>query len=135
MNQERTIVFVCEHGSRRASSQRRSLTSSPANEAEVAAVARGTSPMRDPRTPAANGYGRRPGRCEWFPAKLTQADAAGALRVVTFCELPEGNVTAAPIERWDTSRRQRDYAKARDAIVEHVPGFLDELEAEIADPK
>jgi len=50
---------------------------------------------------------------------------------VTFCELPEGYVTAAPVERWDdVPPASEGYANARDAMVEHIHRFLNRLEAE-----
>ena len=133
MKQERTIVFVCEHGAAKSVVAAAHFNRLAGGRGlRLRAVARGTNPDAEIAPNAARGLradGLEDG--EWSPEKLTQADAAGAARVVTFCELPEGYVTAAPVERWDeVPPVSEGYANARDAMVEHIHRFLNRLEAE-----
>lgn len=131
MKQEQTIVFVCEHGSAKSV-----VAAAHFNRLAVArglglrAVSRGTDPDADIAPAAASGL-RADGLVagERSPAKLTQADAAAAARVVTFCELPEACTTAAPVECWDdVPPVSENYARARDNIVGRIRLLLDKLE-------
>ena len=61
---------------------------------------------------------------------FTQADAAGAALVVTFCELPRSYATAALVEPWDgVPPVSEDYAMARDEIVVRIGRLVDGLGA------
>ncbi|HEV2761590.1 MAG TPA: hypothetical protein VGV38_01250 [Pyrinomonadaceae bacterium] len=130
MKQEQTVVFVCEHGSAKsvvAAAHFNRL----AGERGLAmrAVSRGTDPDAEIAPNAAAGL-RTDDLVvvERVPAKLSQADAAGAARVVTFCELPAAYVTTAPVERWDgVPPVSEDYEKARDEIVERLKRLLGDL--------
>lgn len=130
MKQEQTIVFVCEHGSAEsvvAAAYFNRLASE--RSLGLRAVSRGTDPDAEIATNAEVGL-RADGLVadERSPAKLTQADAAGADRVVTFYELPETYATAVPVERWDgVSPVSENYEKARDEIVERLRRLLGEL--------
>jgi arsenate reductase (thioredoxin) len=132
MKQEQTIVFVCEHGSAKsvvAAAHFNRLAGERGS--GLRAVSRGTDPDAEiaPNAEAglrADGLGA----VDRSPAKLTQADAAGAVRVVTFCELPEAYTTAERVEHWDdVPPVSEDYAKARDEIVGRIRRLLDGLGA------
>jgi protein-tyrosine-phosphatase len=132
MEREQTIVFVCEHGSAKSVVAAAHFNRLAAERGlELRAVSRGTDPDAE-TSPAAEVGLRADGLLvvERSPAKLTQADADGAARVVTFCELPEGYAAAAPVERWDgVPPISEDYAKARDEIVERLGRLLGALGA------
>ena len=132
MKQEQTVVFVCEHGSAKSVVAAAYFNRLAAERGlELRAVSRGTNPDAEiaPNAEArlrADGLGA----FERTPAKLTQADVAGAARVVTFCDLPGAYVTTAPVERWDgVPPVSEDYEKARDEIVERIRRLLGELAA------
>jgi hypothetical protein len=55
-------------------------------------------------------------------------DMSGAIRLVTFCQLPIGYLASVPMEEWnDVPAITDDYSKARDVIVERIKHLLDEL--------
>lgn len=130
MEQEQTIVFVCEHGSAKSVVAAAHFNRLAGERGlGLRAVSRGTDPDAEIASNAEAGL-----RADGFvvvdraPTKLTQADAAGAIHIVTFCELPAACATAARIERWDdVSPVSEDYAKARDEIVERLGRLLDDL--------
>jgi arsenate reductase (thioredoxin) len=107
MKQERTIVFVCEHGSAKGVVAAAHFNRLAAERGlELRAVSRGTDPDTE-IAPAAEVGLRADGLVvvERSLAKLTQTDAAKAVRVVTFCELPESYATAAPSNVGTACRR------------------------------
>lgn len=130
MKQRQTIVFVCEHGSAKsvvAAAHFNRLVGE--RNLGFLAVSRGTDPDAE-IAPAAEAGLRADGLDAGgrSPTKLTQADAAGAALVVTFCELPGSYTKAAPVERWDgVPPVSEDYAKARDEIVGRIRRLLDGL--------
>ena len=130
MKQEQTIVFVCEHGSAKSVVAAAHFNRLAGERGlGLRAVSRGTDPDAE-IGPAAEAGLRADGLVAGgrSPAKLTQADAAGAARVVTFCELPRSYATAAPVERWDgVPPVSENYAKARDEIVGRTRRLLDGL--------
>jgi protein-tyrosine-phosphatase len=95
----------------------------------VRAISRGTNP--DQEMPAGTikglkGDGLEIG--EEKPKKLSRADFAGAVRVVAFCQLPEGYANATPVMEWsDVPPMSEDYNKFRDIIVERIKRLLEEL--------
>jgi arsenate reductase (thioredoxin) len=130
MDQERTVLFVCEHGSAKsvvAAAHFNRL----ARERGVGlrAVSRGTNPDDEVAPNAARGLvvdGIAPDVEP--PRRLSAADVEGALRVVAFCPLPEANEGSGPVEVWDgVPPVSEDYDRARDAIVDRVVRLLDEL--------
>jgi hypothetical protein len=61
---------------------------------------------------------------------LSQADYAGAVRVVTFCQLPAEFANAVPVAQWgDVPPMSEDYNKFRDIIVERIKRLLDEIQS------
>ena len=132
MKPDQTIVFVCEHGSAKSVVAAAHFNRLAAERGlELRAVSRGTDPDAGIAPNAEAGL-RADGLVvvERSPAKLTQEDAAGAARLVTFCELPEGCAAAATVERWDgVPPVSEDYEKARDEMVERIRRLLDGLEA------
>jgi arsenate reductase (thioredoxin) len=127
-----TVLFVCEHGSAKSVVAAAHFNRLAAERGlELRAVSRGTDPDAEIAPNAEVGL-KADGllAVERTPAKLSQADAAVAARVVTFCKLPEGYATAAPVERWDgVPPVSEDYARARDEIVERLVRLLGGLEA------
>jgi protein-tyrosine-phosphatase len=132
MNQGQSIVFVCEHGSAKSVVAAAHFNRLAGERGlGLRAVSRGTDPDEE-LAPAAEAGLRADGLAagERPPAKLTQADAAGAACVVTFCELPRSYATAAPVERWDgVPPVSEDYAMARDEIVVRIGRLIDGLGA------
>ena len=132
MEQEQTVVFVCEHGSAKSVVAAAHFNRLAGERGlGLRAVSRGTDPDAEIAPNAEAGLrGDGLAHFERSPAKLTQEDAAGAVRVVTFCELSEAYMTAAPVERWDdVPPVSEDYARARDEIVGRIGLLLDGLEA------
>ena len=131
MNQRQAIVFVCEHGSAKSVVAAAHFNRLAGERGlGLRAVSRGTEPD-EALAPAAEAGLRADGLApgDLSPAKLTQGDAAGAVRVVAFCELPRSYATAAPFERWDgVPPVSEDYAKAREEIVGRIRRLLDGLE-------
>jgi arsenate reductase (thioredoxin) len=131
VKQEQTIVFVCEHGSAKSVVAAAHFNRLAAErDIDLRAVSRGTDPDPEIAPPAEAGL-RADGLAagERSPVRLTQADAAGATLVVTFCELPRSYATAAPVERWEgVPPVSEDYAKAREEIVGRIGLLLDGLE-------
>lgn len=131
MKQEQTIVFICEHGAAKsvvAAAHFNRLADDRG--LRLRAVARGTDPDAEITPNTASGL-RADGLVagERSPTKLTQADAAGAALVVTFCDLPDYYATAALVERWDdVPLVSENYAKARDEMVGRITRLLDGLE-------
>ena len=131
MDQERQVVFVCEHGSAKsvvAAAHFNRL----ARERQTAlrAVSRGTNPDDEVAPNAARGLAADglalDGR---VPQRLSATDVEAALRVVAFCPLPGGYGGSEAIEIWDgVPPVSEDYERARDAILERVVQLLDELE-------
>jgi arsenate reductase (thioredoxin) len=130
MNRERTIVFVCEHGSAKSVVAAAHFNRLAGERGlAIRAVSRGTDPDAEIAPNAEAGL-RADGLAAvgWSPAKLTEIDVAGATCVVTFCEPPPDCVAAARIERWEgVPPVSEDYEKARDEIVERLRRLLNDL--------
>jgi arsenate reductase (thioredoxin) len=132
MDQECTVLFVCERGSAKsvvAAAHFNRLVRERG--LELRAVSRGTNPDSTVAPNAARGLvadgfprdGETPGR-------LSNADVEAAARVVAFCPLPGSYCGSDAIEVWgDVPPVSEDYERARDAIVERVVRLLDELVA------
>jgi arsenate reductase len=132
MKQGQSIVFVCEHGSAKSVVAAAHFNRIAAKRGlGLLAVSRGTDPDTE-IAPAADAGLRADGleAVGRSPAEFTQADAAGAAFVVTFCELPRSYATAALVEQWDgVPPVSEDYAMARDEIVIRIERLTDGLGA------
>ncbi len=128
-NQERLVLFVCEHGSAKsvvAAAHFNRL----ARERRVGlrAVSRGTNPDDEIAPFAARGLEADNLAFGETPQRLLERDVEGAARIVAFCELPAVYGVSVPVEVWDdVPPVSEDYERARDAIVERVGGLLDQL--------
>jgi catechol 2,3-dioxygenase-like lactoylglutathione lyase family enzyme/protein-tyrosine-phosphatase len=130
----RSVVFVCEHGSAKsviAAAHFQRLAAAAG--LDVRAISRGTDP--DPELPpnAINGLARdglRPP--EDAPRRLTATELANATQVVTFCDLPAVYSDHGPIERWeDIPAVSDDYDTARRVIVTRVERLVSELRSQV----
>lgn len=129
MNQNSTIVFVCEHGAAKsivAATYFNKLADE--RNLNVRALARGTHPDPElsPKTIAGlSEDGLTP--TESKPQQLSPADLESARFIVSFCELPEEFQNQIPAERWDdVPPISEDYSNARNAILkklQHLPQF------------
>jgi arsenate reductase len=131
---EKTVVFVCEHGSSR-SLLAASLFNRMAEERglSVRALSRAASEKTtDQKVPAplakqmaADGF-----QVEDFkPAALTPSEASTAAKIVTlqFNESLEA-AKEAPVERWsDIGSPSREYDKTKGTISSHIGALLDQL--------
>jgi protein-tyrosine-phosphatase len=129
--QEQVIVFVCEHGAAK-SIVAAAYFNKLARERNLRyrALARGTAPQEEISVSAAKGL-QADGlsATEQKPVRLTRDDVSGAVRVVTFCSLPDDYRSVA-VEEWnDVPTVSDDYNRARNAIVERVERLLNELES------
>src|SRR5215211_2789070 len=123
MNQNPTIIFVCEHGAAKsviAAAYFNKLAGE--RNSGVRAIARGTHPDPELSPKAITGLredGLTPS--ELTPQKLSLTDVESAQGIITFCELPAEYQSKASIEHWDgVPPVSEDYEKARDEIVERI---------------
>jgi arsenate reductase (thioredoxin) len=130
MKQSQTVIFVCEHGSAKsvvAAAHFNRLAKE--RKLNLRAVSRGTNP--DKELPAGTLKGLKADGLEaddHQPKILTEADVAGAVRVVAFCQLPEAYAKITPVKLWDDAPpMSEDYNKFRDLVVERIKRLLDEL--------
>ena len=127
MSQNRTIIFVCEHGAAK-SVVAAAYFNYFARESglDVHASARGTHPDKALSPQALEGLSRdglQPS--EPAPTRLTEADLQSAPYIVTFCDLPVEFQRQATIEHWDNIPAvSKNYETARDAIVERIHRML-----------
>ena len=127
MNQNSTIVFVCEHGAAKsiiAAAYFNKLAKE--RNSDVRAIARGTHPDPELSPIAITGL-REDGLIptELIPQKLSLVDVESAQRIITFCELPAEYQQKANVEHWDgVPPVSDDYQKARDEIVERINQLL-----------
>lgn len=120
---DKTIVFVCEHGAAKsviASAYFNKLAAEKGY--EIRSIARGTHPDLEISRNALGGLandGLNPS--ESAPQKLSIEDMESAEHIVTFCELPQGYQVKSTSESWDdVPAVSESYETARDAIIEHV---------------
>lgn len=129
-DKESVIVFVCEHGSAKsvvAAAHFNKLASE--RNLNVRAISRGTDPDKEiPSKIAQELQAEDLVAGEPKPKKLSRDDVAGALRVVTFCDLPEDYNRLATVERWsDVPPISENYNKSRDAMLAHINQLLGDL--------
>ncbi len=123
MNQNPTIIFVCEHGAAK-SIIAAAYFNKLANETYpgLHVIARGTHPDQELSPKTIIGL-REDGLTptESIPQKLAFSDLEPAQRIITFCELPNEYTQRAVIEHWDdVPPVSDDYEKARNAIIVHL---------------
>ena len=135
-----TIVFVCEHGSAK-SLMAASLFQRMAKERGVAAraISRGTTP--DASVPAVVAESLRADGFDvasFRPQALTEADVAGATRVVAMgADLgPLGGKAGGRLLRWDgVPSVATNYGDARRDVAARIDRLLDELRTTTAAPR
>ena len=122
MTQPKTIVFLCEHGAAK-SIIAAAYFNKLAQEMDLdsRAIARGTYPDPELSATAIAGLhedGLTP--TESFPQKLSMEDVESAMKIISFCELPNGYDTKA-VEQWENVPPvSENYERSRDAIVERI---------------
>ncbi|HZM20108.1 MAG TPA: hypothetical protein VFC02_00115 [Anaerolineales bacterium] len=129
MSQDSVIIFVCEHGAAKSIIAATYFNKLAAETGlEVRAIARGTNPDAE-LSPKATAGLREDGLSptESVPQKLSIADIESALRIVSFCELPEEYRTKVIVEQWDgVPPVSENYEDARDAILERINELINE---------
>jgi arsenate reductase len=126
------VIFVCEHGAAK-SILSAALFNKLAGERGLnfRAIARGANP--DPEISPKVAAGLKAdgvAASELTPKKISQADLAGAKRVITFCALPDGYPGNIKVENWDKVLPAiEDYGKARDKLAEQIDRLLEELKS------
>ena len=130
MSQQRTIIFVCEHGAAKsivAAAYFNQLASTSG--LKWKAIARGTNPDNELSELVVRGLATDElTPSESRPQELSMEDVHSAQRIVSFCELPleYGEVTV--VEQWnDVPPVSQDYDKARDAILENIHDLLNRI--------
>ena len=130
MSQQRTIIFVCEHGAAKsivAAAYFNQLASTSG--LKWKAIARGTNPDNELSELVVRGLATDElTPSESRPQELSMEDVHSAQRIVSFCELPleYGQVTV--VEQWnDVPPVSQDYDKARDAILENIHDLLNRI--------
>lgn len=127
-----TIIFVCEHGAAKsviAAAYFNKLVNEKG--LKLQAIARGTHPDDRLAPKAVAGLledGLQP--IESAPQKLLPADTESAQKVITFCDLPDGEYhPLVAIERWDgVPPVSENYQIARDAILENLNRLITDLQ-------
>lgn len=134
MSEQRTIIFVCEHGAAKsivAAAYFNQLAST--RSLKWKAIARGTNPDNELSELALRGLaadGLTPS--ESRPRELSMEDVHSAERIVSFCELPleYGEITI--VEQWDdVPPVSQDYNKARDVILKHLHDLLNRIRSSL----
>ena len=129
MSQDSVIIFVCEHGAAKSIIAATYFNKLAAETGlEVRAIALGTNPDAELSPKATTGL-REDGLSptESVPQKLSIADIESALRIVSFCELPEEYRTKVIVEQWDgVPPVSENYEDARDAILEPINELINE---------
>ena len=128
MNSSPTILFVCEHGAAKSIIAAAYFNHfAHAQNLPLRAIARGTNPDDEIAIKAAQGL-QADGVdvSDLKPKRLSPMDIANAVRVVTFCQLPDGyNTIAIPVDQWsDVPPVSEDYATARNVMVAHLKELL-----------
>jgi arsenate reductase (thioredoxin) len=133
MRQNRTVVFVCEHGAALSVVAAAYFNKFAAEEhLKIRAVARGTTPQKHLSVSAreglkADGVIFEPKR----PRAFSAHELRHAQRIVAFCPVPGRYSRMAPVETWnDVPAPSEDYARSRDAIVRHLKKLISELRAQ-----
>lgn len=128
---DRTVLFVCEHGSAKSVVAAAHFNRLAAERGlGVRAISRGTDPDPEMAPPAVAGLrtdGLQPG--DAVPKKLSQPDLDAAARVITFCDLPADLKSPIPVERWEVLPVSTDYAASRDAMLARIEKLLNEIAA------
>jgi arsenate reductase (thioredoxin) len=130
--QSPVVIFVCEHGAAK-SILSAAIFNKLARERgmNLRAIARGTNP--DPEISQKVSAGLQADGLvvsEPAPKKISEADLAGARRVITFCALPDDYPGSVQVENWDSFLPAiEDYGKARDKLTERVSRLLDEMKS------
>jgi len=121
-----TVLFVCEHGSAKSVVAAAHFNRLAADRGlPFRAISRGTAPDAEMAPATVRGLaadGLKP--ADPTPTKLTQSDLDAAVRVVTFCDLPLDLEIATPLERWEVPPVSTEYARSRDAMLEHIEQLL-----------
>jgi protein-tyrosine-phosphatase len=129
-NNQKTIVFVCEHGAAKsvvAAAYFNKLAGE--SNLNVRAISRGTNPDEEIPPKVLQGLqAENLTAGEPKPKILSQADVAGAVHVVAFCDLPEGYNKLATVEQWrEVPPMSEDYNKSRDAMLVRLKHLLKKL--------
>src|SRR5262245_54954155 len=129
------VIFVCEHGAAK-SILSAALFNKLAGERglNLRAIARGTNPDPEISPKVAAGLkGDGVAASESVPKKISKVDLTGAIRVITFCDLPDdypGSAGNIKVENWDKVLPViEDYGKARDKLTEKINQLLEELKS------
>jgi len=120
MNQNKTVVFVCEHGAAKSVIAATYFNKLACEQnLNIHAVARGIHPDEELSSKTIVGLhedGMTP--TESIPQKLSLADLESAEQIITFCELPEEYQKKVNMEQWnDVPPVSENYEKARDTIL------------------
>jgi protein-tyrosine-phosphatase len=124
------IVFVCEHGAAKSIVAAAHFNKLAGERGlNFRAIARGTSPDKEV-APKVVEWLRADGLVagESAPKKISAEDLAGAVRVITFCALPDDYAAGVKVDSWEgVPSMNEDYDKTRDWLVDRINGLLKEL--------
>jgi protein-tyrosine-phosphatase len=128
------VVFICEHGAAKSVIAREYFNKLAAERGlAVRAIARGADPQADPSVPTVRGLqadGLLPPLAA--PRPVTALELRSSARIVAFdCEQPTMKALKAMDTCWnDVPIVSDDYARARDAIRDHVAAMIDQMLAQ-----
>ncbi len=128
----KTIVFVCLHGSVKSQMAAAHFNKIASERGlPYIAVSRGIEVDSSIPTRIRDGLnvdGLAP--LDDVPKPLTPDEAAAAIKVVAFDAVPDEKRGSAEVNYWsDVPPATRDYAAARDAIVQHIDNLMPALAA------
>ena len=128
---ERTILFVCEHGSAKSVIAAAHFNDVAAkNGLPYRAMAQGVHPDKEVPRYITSGLGAEGLNIRgWEPKRFGEDDALGAERVITLgCALPTWNtIETGKLQDWIVPSPTENYQKASRAIAERVASLLREL--------
>ena len=125
---QRTVLFVCEHGSAKSVVAAAHFNKLAAERAlPFRAVSRGTSPDAANHPVAVRGLEADRLVPQARPCQLSAADVESAHRVVCFSELPVEYSTQVRVEVWMVPPVSESYEESRSAIVRHLERLLEDL--------
>lgn len=130
MKQNKTIVFICEHGAAKSIVAAAYFNQLAAQAGlDLWAVARGTNPDQELSPQTVKGLAKdHLTPSESVPQELTEADLQSARRIIAFCELPAEYQYEASVERWDDIPPvSENYEAARNAIVKCIHHLVNEI--------
>lgn len=119
---------MCEHGSAKSVVAAAHFNRLAAQRGlAIRAISRGTDPDPGNHPAAVAGLKADGLEPQAQPCRLHASDFETATSIVAFSPLPSHYAPVVPVEVWNVPPVSENYSAARDAIVDHIDGLLDDL--------